>query len=179
MTMHRRTFALIPLAAFTAVALAATPSLTAQSLSADEIVNKHLAAVGGKDALAKITTRRATGTMIVGTPMGDLAGPVEMVAKSPNKMRMAVSMDLSSLGAQGEIHIEQLFDGVTGWSINSMQGDQQLSGDQLEGAKNSYFPSPLLDYAAHGASIALEPKAQVNGRDAFVIRLTQIGRAHV
>ena len=98
-------------------------------LSADEIVNKHLAAVGGKDALAKITTRRATGTMIVGTPMGDLAGPVEMVAKSPNKMRMAVSMDLSSLGAQGEIHIEQLFDGVTGWSINSMQGDQQLSGD--------------------------------------------------
>ena len=67
---------------------------------------------------------------------------------------------------------EQLFDGVTGWSINSMQGDQQLSGDQLESAKNGYFPSPLLDYAAHGASIALEPKAQVNGRDAYVIRLT-------
>ena len=91
-----------------------------------------------------------------GTPMGDLAGPVEMVAKSPNKMRMAVSMDLSSLGAQGEIHIEQLFDGVTGWSINSMQGDQQLSGAQLEGAKNSYFPSPLLNYKEHGMTIALE-----------------------
>lgn len=171
MIMNRRTIALFPLFALAMAALAATPALSAQSLTADEIVNKHLAAVGGKDALAKIATRRATGTLVIGTPMGDLAGPVEMVAKAPNKMRMAVSMDLGSLGAQGEIHIEQLFDGVAGWSINSMQGDQPMTGDQLESAKNGYFPSPLIDYAAHGASIALEPKAQVNGRDAYVITL--------
>lgn len=171
MIMNRRAFALLPIYAVTVAALAATPTLLAQSLSADDIVNKHLAAVGGKDALAKITTRRATGVMVVGTPMGDLSGPVEMVAKAPNKMRMAVSMDLSALGAQGEIHIEQLFDGTTGWTMNSMQGDQQLAGEQLDSAKNGYFPSPLLDYVAHGFSIALEPREQVNGRDAYVINL--------
>ena len=57
--------------------------------TADEIIEKHLAAVGGRDALAKLTSQKATGTMTIATPNGDLTGPVEMLSKAPNKARPA------------------------------------------------------------------------------------------
>ena len=39
-------------------------ALLAQA-TADEIIEKHLAAIGGRDALAKLTSQKATGTMTI------------------------------------------------------------------------------------------------------------------
>ena len=50
-----------------------------------------------------------------------------------------------------------------------MAGEQQMVGAQLDGAKNAYFPSPLLDYAAHGASIALVAAAAFPDRFAGLV----------
>lgn len=144
----------------------------AQALTADQIIEKHLAAVGGRERLSKLTTRRATGTMSIGTPMGDLSGPVEMMAKSPNKMRATISVDMSALGAAGTMVIDQYFDGTTGLMGNSMQGDTPMSGDELESAKNTFFPSPLLNYKEHGFTVALQPNEKVNDRDAYVLLVT-------
>lgn len=156
-----------------ALALALIPAVAAaQAPTADQVVEKHLAAVGGREALSKITSRKATGTIAISTPMGDLGGPIEMTAKIPNKMRAIMRVDLTAVGAPGEMVIDQMFDGTIGWMSNSMQGDTQMSGAQLEGAKNAYFPSPLLNYKANGATIALEPSQKVNDRDAFVLLFT-------
>ena len=48
-------------------------------MTADQIVEKHLTALGGREALSKITSRRATGTVSVATPAGPLGGPLEIV----------------------------------------------------------------------------------------------------
>ena len=145
---------------------------SAQSLTADQVVEKHLTALGGREALGKITSRTATGVMTISTPAGDLSGPLEMSAKAPNKMHASIRIDLSPAGAPGEMIIDQVFDGTTGWMSNSMQGDSPMTGDQLEGAKNTYFPSPFLKYKDHGFALALEPSQKVNERDAYVLLMT-------
>jgi len=156
-----------------ALVLSMYPSaLSAQTLTAEQVVDRHLTAVGGREALSKITSRKATGTIVISTPGGDLSGPVEMTAKSPNKMRATMRIDLSAVGGPGEMLIDQMFDGTTGWMINSLQGETPLMGDQLAGAKNAYFPTPLLNYKDTGATIALEPNQKVNERDAFVLLMT-------
>ena len=147
-------------------------SARAQSLTAEQVVEKHLAAVGGREALMKITSRKATGVMTISTPGGDLSGPVEMTAKAPNKMRALVRLDLTPLGGPGEMVVDQMFDGTTGWMSNSMQGDTPMAGDQLDGAKNAFFPSPVLNYKEHGFTIAIEPNQKVNDRDAYVLLMT-------
>jgi hypothetical protein len=54
-----------------------------QALSATEILNKHLAAVGGKAAIAKIKTRVAIGTA---KKENDSAVPVAIMSESPNRV---------------------------------------------------------------------------------------------
>lgn len=144
----------------------------AQTLTADQVVDKYFAAVGGREAISKITSRKATGTIIVETPMGNLSGTLEMTAKAPNKMRASMRIDLTSLGGPGEMAMDQLFDGTNGWISNSMQGDQPMTGAQLDSAKNAYFPSPLINYKEHGMTIALEPNQKLGDRDTYVILLT-------
>src|SRR5687768_2507134 len=117
-----------------------------QALTAEQIVEKHLTALGGRDALAKITSRRASGTVSVNTPMGALGGSLEMIAKAPNKVRADIRIDLTSVGGPGEMVITEMFDGTSGWTMNSLQGDAPMSGDQLAGALNNFFPTPLLKY---------------------------------
>ena len=144
----------------------------AQTLTPDQIIEKHLTAMGGREALGKLTSRRATGTISVATPMGDLSGPLEMTAKAPNKMRADMRIDLTAVGGPGEMMMTQLFDGAAGWSLNSLQGDTPLSGDLLDSARNSYFPSPLLKYKEIGMTVALQPNAQIGGKDAYVLLFT-------
>lgn len=147
-------------------------SASAQTPTADQIVEKHLTAMGGRDALTKLTSRRATGTISVETPMGNLGGLLEMHAKIPNKMRVAIRIDLTPVGGPGELIQEQFFDGTAGWMLNSMQGDTPMEGDQLESARNDFFPTPLLRYQELGRTVELLPSEDVQGRKAYVLKVT-------
>ena len=99
--------------------------------TADAVVDKHLAAIGGRDALAKLTSRKSTGTVTLSTPQGDVSGPVELLIKAPNKSRVLMTIDLTRLGA-ASARIEQRFDGTAGYSSNSMQGEMPISAKQIE-----------------------------------------------
>jgi outer membrane lipoprotein-sorting protein len=145
---------------------------TAAAQTADEVVDKYLSAIGGRDALGKLTSRKATGTVTVSTPGGDLSGPVESYAKPPNKSRAVTRLDLSAVGAAGEMIVEQIFDGKIGYSLNSMQGDTEVTGRQLDTMRNNVFPTPLLTYKEAGTKLEVLPRAKVNGRDAIVLQAT-------
>src|SRR5262245_35415298 len=86
--------------------------------SADEIIEKHLAASGGRAAFAKITSRTSVGTLTVTTPVGDLSGSIEIYAKKPNKTRTLVKIDATALGG-GQIVQDQRFDGAAGYILDS------------------------------------------------------------
>ena len=139
--------------------------------TADEIVEKHLAAVGGRAALGKLTSRTMTGTVTLSTPAGDLSGPIQILAQTPNKSRTLITLDLSSFGA-GQMTFDQRFDGTTGYVIDTLQGNRDITGSQLEAMKNGSFPSPLLNYKDGGTTVELSGKERVGERDAYLLIFT-------
>ena len=68
---------------------------TASAQTADEVIEKSIAAMGGRAALDKIRSRMMTGELTIGTPAGDIAGTVEMYGAVPNKQRTVIKADLS------------------------------------------------------------------------------------
>lgn len=150
------------------------PTLTtfAAPQTADEIVEKHLAAIGGRAALAKLTSRKAVGTVTLTTEAGDLTGPAELYTKAPNKSRALLTIDLTPVGMSETMTIDQRFNGTEGWAKNSMQGDTQILGNQLDNMRNSSFPSSLLTYKEQGTKIELLPKETVGGKELIVLQVT-------
>lgn len=143
----------------------------ASAQTADEVVEKHLTAMGGREALGKLTSRKIVGTITISTPQGDISGPLEAYAKAPNKSRTYLKLDLSSVG-QGEVVVDQRFDGTTGYTINTVQGNSEITGNQLENMRNGVFPSPLLKYKEAGIKIEVLPKEKIGDKDAIVLLIT-------
>ncbi len=142
--------------------------LTASAQTADEIVDKSLTAIGGRAALGKLTSRSTTGTMTLSTPAGDVSGPIEVLNQQPNKSRTLIKMDLSSLGA-GPMVVDQRFNGTSGYVLDSLQGNRDITGNQLENMKNGAFPTPFLSYKERGATVELGGKEKVGEREAYVL----------
>ena len=71
--------------ALVAVVLAWASIASAQTV--DEVIEKSIAAMGGRPAMEKIKTRSMTGTLSLATPAGDIPGTVEILNAAPNKMR--------------------------------------------------------------------------------------------
>jgi outer membrane lipoprotein-sorting protein len=143
----------------------------ARAQTADEIVDKTIAALGGRDKLGTLTSRHTSGKITVSTPAGDLPGTVDIFNQAPNFVRTLLNIDLSALGA-GTMTLDQRFDGTTGWALDSMQGPRDITGDQLANMKNADFPTPLLRYKERGTKIALAGKEKVGDKDAFVLSVT-------
>jgi outer membrane lipoprotein-sorting protein len=143
-----------------------TPAASAQT--ADEIIEKHLAAIGGRAALGKLKSRSMTGTITLSTPAGEVSGPVEVLAQAPNKSRTLINLDLSALGA-GAMTLDQRFDGTSGYIRDTLRGNRDIAGSQLETMRNGSFPSALLDYKDRGSTIELGGKEKVGDREAYVL----------
>jgi outer membrane lipoprotein-sorting protein len=141
---------------------------TASAQTADEIVEKQLTAVGGREALGKLTSRSMSGTMTLSTPGGDISGPVEFLNEKPNKSRTLIKLDLTSLGA-GPMTIDQRFDGASGYVLDTMRGNRDITGNMLENMRNGAFPNPFLDYKEKGATVELAGKEKVGDRQAYVL----------
>ena len=56
--------------------------------------------------------------------------------------------------------------------MDSMQGNRDITGDQLGNMKNGDFPTPLLRYQERGTKIELGAKEKVGDRDAQVVLVT-------
>src|SRR6266849_2023240 len=97
----------------------------ARAQTADEIIEKHLTALGGRAALGKLTSRSMTGTISLSTPAGDVSGPVEILSQQPNKSRTLITLDLSSFGA-GQMIFDHRFDGASGYVVDTLRGNRDI-----------------------------------------------------
>lgn len=157
--------------AIAAAALLTLGAAPADAQTADEIVEKHLAAMGGREALGRIRTRVSTGSITLTTAVGPVSGTVESFTKAPNRSRTLVTLDLTALGA-GKIVNDQRFDGTTGFIIDTFNGDRTITGSQLEALRNNAFPTALLDYRARGLTITLSGRESLGDRPTFVLDTT-------
>ncbi|MBO0862844.1 MAG: hypothetical protein J2P21_30975 [Chloracidobacterium sp.] len=89
----------------------------------DDIIEKQIKAIGGKEAIEKITSRSMNGSINIET-LGVSDAPVEIIAKASNKY--ATKISITGIG-----EVTQVFDGSKGWSSDPMGGLRELSGVEL------------------------------------------------
>ena len=143
----------------------------ASAQTVDEVVEKHLTALGGRAALAKLDSRLMVGPITLSTPGGEVSGSIEALAARPNKQRTLIKIDLASVGA-GEVTVDQRFDGTNGYMLDSLQGNRAITGSQLETMRSSIFPTQFLDYKDRGAVVELKGKEKLGDSDVFVLVFT-------
>jgi hypothetical protein len=139
-------------------------SFSANSQTVDEVINKHIAAMGGLDKVMGIKTLKVTGTF---SGMGAEI-PVSMTIKRDHKFRM----DLSFQG----MTMVQACDGTTGWSINPFSGKkdaEKMTAEELkEAIENSEFEGKLFNYKEKGSKVELMGKEDMEGSEAYKIKVT-------
>jgi outer membrane lipoprotein-sorting protein len=151
----------LPLLAQTSADTANTNTMTA-----DTLIAKSIEARGGDAAIKAISSIRINGRMSMG---GGIEAPFVMEQKRPNKMRI----DFTVQGMTGT----QAYDGTGGWFVMPFTGKttpEKLPEDQLAMAKEQAdFDGPLVDYKAKGHSVELVGKEDVEGTDAYKLKVTR------
>lgn len=134
----------------------------AQAQTVDEVINKHIEALGGKENLKKIQSVVMEGSLnFQGT---EIALTLTQVNNKLNRQ------DITAMGMHG-------FDMMTdkeGWSFMPFQGMQKPEPKTADEVKESQsdldVAGPLVDYAAKGHQVELLGKEDVDGTECYKIK---------
>ena len=126
----------------------------------DQVLDKYIAASGGRAALEKITSSQAKGTIDI--PDANLSGTIELIQKAPNLASTVV--ELPGVGRQRDV-----FDGTTGWTEDPMNGVRDKSGVELAEAKRAAIFGRELKLKTLYQTMTVKGREQVGGRDAIVV----------
>ena len=137
-------------AAAVVVASVSTSAQTPALPTVDQVIEKSIAAVGGRAALEKVTSIRAVGALEV--PDFQLKGSIELSQKGPNKALQVVTLDGMEAQREG-------FDGTVGWASDAQNGVRVKAGAELADARRgAMFPRELTLKQQY-------PKLEVSGRE--------------
>ena len=132
--------------------------------TAEELVAKNLQAKGGVEKIKAIKSVKLTGNF----ENGGFKATVGTINKRPDLVKESFSL-------QGMTQV-QAYDGSKGWQISPFSGrrDPELLGeDDVRGlAEDADFDGPLVDAAAKGNKIEYLGKDQVDGDDAYKLKVT-------
>jgi outer membrane lipoprotein-sorting protein len=159
-----RRFVKIAMLAACALLLPAVP--VEAPLTADQIVQKHIQAIGGTDKLNAIQSLVVTGKASI---LGQTEAPLTIQVKRPNLMRLEIDF-------QGR-KIVQAFDGVTAWTLNPMinSGPKQSSEEDTRAAQESsdFIGGTLVDYKSKGNTVELVDKEEIEGVAVYKLKITK------
>jgi photosynthetic reaction center cytochrome c subunit len=149
----------------TIFSLSAAPQTASATPTADQIIDKYIAALGGRAAIQKQTTIASLGTIDV--PAMHLSGTVMIHEKAPNKTLQVVIIS-------GNV-FRQACDGKAAWSDDPADGLRVLSGGELtEAQRDSDFYHALHFHDLY-SKLAVTGTEQVDDRDAYVVEGTIAG----
>jgi hypothetical protein len=136
----------------------------------DEIVERHLDAVGGAARLRALKSLRLTGRITLEAEDKVLEGPFVVEMKRPRKTRMAAELN--------GLPTSQAFDGIMAWGIPLGKSSPEIADpDQTRDRElESEFDDWLLDHKARGISIASIERAPIGSIESIKLRLTFKGR---
>ena len=130
----------------------------------DDIINKHINALGGREELLSLKTIRLTGTL---TTQGF---DVDVTITKSHLIGMRTDINIPGMSAGYRIVTPTK-------SINFLpfQGQSSPETTQAESSATQTtldIQSPLLDYRAKGTSVELLGTEKVDGEDSFKLKLT-------
>src|SRR5882757_9722000 len=136
--------------------------------TAEELAAKNLAARGGTDKLHAIQSLRFSGKVLVNG--GTLELGYLCVLKRPQSIRCDASL-------QG-LTLVEAYDGTQAWKINPFQGrkdPEKLSADDAKGLGEDAadFAGTLVDYKAKGYALDYLGTEDVDGTEAYKLRVTR------
>jgi outer membrane lipoprotein-sorting protein len=147
-------------------ALGIALALPVAAQTTDEIVAKVLAARGGLEKAKAVQSERITGTIYFNP---ELYGPFVAEFKRPGKMHNELTIQNKT--------VVRTFNGKDGgWVVNPFGGKnspEPLSVDDLKDVRNeSDFDGPLVDAKVKGIAIELAGTEKVEGKDAYILKVT-------
>jgi len=145
-----------------------TAASSAFAYTADELAARNVAAKGGADKLAALHSLRLTGKVLVNGDTLQL-GYLAMVAR-PDSVRYEATL-------QG-LTLIQAYDGTQGWKVNPFQGrkdPEKMSADDAKELSEDAadFTGALVDYKAKGYKLDYLGTEDVDGTDAYKLRVTR------
>jgi hypothetical protein len=132
--------------------------------TADEIVNKHIEAIGGTDAWKKVNSMVTTGTL----KMQGAEIPISLTVLNGKGSRQ----DITVMGMPGY----QIVTPTQGWKFMPFQGQKEvepITADDLKEAQDELdVQGSLVDYKTKGHTVELLGTDDVDGVDAFKLKET-------
>lgn len=138
------------------------PLAAQDGISVDELLEKHVAAMGGREAMSKVSSLVMTGSFEL--PAMGASGTITIYQKAPNKRLAVISID-----GFGEIF--QGFDGERGFSVSPM-GAIDMSGQMLEDARRDATFHQELHLRELYPKIEVKGKGKAGDRDAWIVVMT-------
>lgn len=132
--------------------------------TADEIVNKHIEAIGGTDAWKKVNSMVTTGTL----KMQGAEIAISLTVLNGKGSRQ----DITAMGMNGY----QIVTPTQGWNFMPFQGQkapEPITADDLKEAQDELdVQGSLVDYKTKGHTVELLGTDDVDGVDAFKLKET-------
>ena len=163
MTRLRQWFLVVGCLAVNALSLAKGSALTA-----DEIVDRYVAARGGAATWKKIESMVWTGHIEAsGAPVTSV--PFVMELQRPNMARFEIMVQNNKSA--------RIFNGNTGWKVRTThEGEpevQDYTPEEVNFARDAAgLDGPLMDYKAKEVTVAAQGMGDVEGHRAYQLRVT-------
>ncbi|MEN8202071.1 MAG: hypothetical protein ABFS28_05695 [Bacteroidota bacterium] len=130
----------------------------------DEILDTYFETIG-QEKILEVKTMEASGKVVM---MG-AEGEFRTISKKPDKIRVEVQVMGNT--------IIQAYDGTNAWAINPMSGSADpidMTGPEADGMiETSDMEGLLWNYEEKGHQLELEGSEEVDGSEAFVLKLTK------
>lgn len=142
-----------------------TAGFAVQAQTADEIINKHIEAIGGKEKLAGMKSLRVEADIEI---MGNQATSTTTIVYGKGS--------LSEIDFGGQKIVNCITVDKGGWTINPMTGQvtaEPMPEEQAKQGKSQLYPGgTLFDYAARGTKVELAGQEEANGAKAWKLNVT-------
>jgi zinc protease len=132
-------------------------------LTAEQIIEKSIAAQGGRQAITKITSTVAKGTLEI--PGQGVTAALELHAKIPAKRLVLVKME-----AFGEIR--RGCDGQSAWEDNPNTGFRALEGEERDEMLRDCVFQGELKWRELYPKVELLGKEKLSGREVYKVEMT-------
>jgi hypothetical protein len=157
--------ALVSASLYAQAPAAKAPAATAAELpDARAIVDRHIKAIGGREAVLVHKSMHASGTLSIAT--SGISGPVDIYGAAPDRVLVRTAV-------QGIGEIVDGYDGAHGWSISPMTGPTLKAGKELEQTRlDADFYSELRDPKTY--TMQTIEKTTFDGRDCYKVSVKRV-----